>query len=344
MRTQSVFFLNIHGLTIGCRADSEELLAELVRPFQYFKVEETTPSFMVSVNEDSPAYEELPALPAFFSTPRNVVYRDGNRKIIDYFGKGIVFQNGEYAFEIRGLERNFLSEAFYLLVLSLLGQFCDANGFLRIHALAFSHQNRAVIVLLPQGGGKSRLALELMGEPDVRYISDDDPILNPSGQILPFPRPLGILSRDLLHGIPDEYVYCVDRMEFGLKYYVDSNFWPDKIETRALNEIVLLVARKVLNGTPAIHTLSKWKALRVLMRDAVVGIGLYQGLEFLFSHSSWEAMSKFPVLVKRLMRAVRLTRSANTYELILGSDIRSNARTLIEFLRKNDAKNGVRML
>lgn len=331
-------FLDIHGLVICCETEDVDLLSGLLRPFRYFQRENGVPAVTIAIRQTAPPYRNLPALEATFFTPRNVVYQDTNRKIIDYFGKGIVLQNGNGSvYEIYGEQKNFLDEAFYLLILSLLGQFCDAKGMLRIHAFAFSHRDKAVLVLLPQGGGKSTMAFAMMSVPETRYISDDDPILDPSGNILPFPRPLGILKPETLNGIPPQYIYSVDRMEFGRKYYIDCEYWNDKVEKRALKDVVLIAAQRVLNGEPSVTRISRSRIFSMLLRDAVIGIGLYQGMEFVFSQSSWEVLSKFPVFLKRFLRAVKLTFTSDPYLLILSNDIERNTQTLLNFLDNHNS-------
>ena len=324
-------FLDVYGLVVSCRTASPDLIDDLARPFRYFIRENATPIINVVVQQQRVPYDTFPALDASFLTPRNVVYEGENQKIIDYFGKGaVVVQGNEYT--IYGDSANFLCEAFYLLMLSLLGQHCDKKGYLRIHALSVSYKERALIMMLPQGGGKSTMAFRLMKEPEFRYISDDDPIIDDQGRVMPFPRPLGTLDQKRLATIPEQFVYAVDRMEFGIKYYIDCDYWGNRIEQRYLSDVVLFVGKRVLNRKPSIKPISKFSALKTLFRDAVVGVGLYQGLEFILNHSSWDALTKIPVLMKRLMLAIKLARHAETFEFTLTNDPSINCETIQEFL------------
>lgn len=326
--------LDIHGLVIKCDAESPDLALELTRPFKYFKRDKGQPAITIVVKEEAPAYESLPPIEASFSTPRNIVYKDKDHKIIDYFGKGVVVQNNNQAvYCIYGSERNFLIEAFYLLVLSLLGQFCDKKGLLRVHALALSYQDKAILLMMPQGGGKSTMALAMIQEDNLRYISDDDPLIDRFGRVLPFPRALGILDKRTIKHIPDEYIYKVDRMEFGIKYFVDCDYWKDRIETRPLKDTVLLTGRRMLNGSPSIEKIPKRKVFAVLIRDAVIGIGLYQGLEFILNNSTWEVLSKSHIVLQRLVRAFRLTLASETYRFTLSRDTDQNCRVFREFIQ-----------
>jgi hypothetical protein len=327
--------LDLYGLVIHCKAESPDLASELIRPFKYFKTDKGQPAIKVISKEVDPPYDTFPSIPASFSTPRNIVYKDKDLKIIDYFGKGVVIQDDfRREYRLYGREKNFLLEVFYLLILSLFGQFCDRNGMLRIHALAFSYQNKAILLTMPQGGGKSTMTLAMLQEERVRYISDDEPVFSRSGHILPFPRPLGISDKGVIKSFPKEYVYQIDRMEFGIKYFIENDYWKGGLETKPLNDIFLLSGRRILSGTPSIEKCSRKEVLSTLIRDAVIGIGLYQGLEFIINRSTWEVLSKMTTFFKRFFLALKLVRVSKTYRFTLTNNIAENVYVLKEFVQK----------
>jgi hypothetical protein len=150
--------------------------------------------------------------------------------------------------------------------------------------------------------------------------------------ILPFPRALGTLDRQRLAHVPDSFVARVDRMEFGTKYQLDSDWWGERVERRALADVVLVVTRRVLNGEPAIEPVPRAVARRALVRDAVLGLGLYQGLEFLVQRSTVELAAKLPALLRRWRLARRLAASARTYRLTANRDPAAVRRTVESFV------------
>lgn len=325
--------LDIHGLVIACETSDPALAAALERPFRYFAVADGTPVATVRVEPVDPPYDALPPVAARFSTPRNVVYEDGRRKIVDYFGRGAVIHDPErLLYTLYSRDENLLREAYYLLVLSLLGQHCDRVGRLRVHALALSHRDTAYLFLMPSGSGKSTLALGMLEAGGVGYISDDDPLFDPRRGILPFPRSLGILDRERLAAVPERFVSRVDRMEFGTKYLIDADYWADRIERRDLRRIVLVATQRVLNGDPTIAPMTRTAMFRVLVRDAVLGIGLYQGLEFLVQRRSLELARKLPALARRALLAARLARRAETFCLRANRDPAATRATVQRFL------------
>jgi hypothetical protein len=324
--------LDIHGLVVDCTASTPELTAEVVRPFNYFRAAGGRDPIRIVVHDAPPPYASFPPATASFSTPRNVVYQNGTRKIVDYYGRGVVVEDGGTLYTIYSTDRSLLLESFYLLILSLLGQHADQHWRLRIHALAVSRGDTAFLFMMPSGTGKSTLALTLLEAGVTRYISDDDPLFDRSGRILPFPRPVGILDGDRLRSIPGEFVYRIERMEFAPKFMVDAAYWSDRIETRSLDRIVLVTTKRVLNGPVSIEPVSRAVIFKSLLRDAVLGIGLFQGLEFLVNRSFLELGGKVPVLARRLLLAQQLARRAHGYRLTVARDHAETARVARHFI------------
>lgn len=327
--------IDIYSLTISVRCDPDNLLNELVRPFKFFISEETGYETEIIIEQKDPPYNSFPSVKASFSTPRNIIYHSDEEKIIDYFGNGVVVQNkAESKYHIYGCDINFLTEAFYLLVISLVGQFCDKKGYLRVHALALSYNDTAVLLPLPPGSGKSTMAMAMLGINGFKLISDDEPIIKSDGSILPFPSRIGTLDKKKIQTIPEKFVYKIDRMEFGLKYFIDYDYWGDRIEKKHLKKSIIFQSNRLLNGAPSIQKASKIKILSSLIRDAVIGVGLYQGLEFIFQNSTWEILSKVRVVINRFIKAIKLASSSETYQINLSRDIEKNVETLKEFVEK----------
>ncbi|HSP87919.1 MAG TPA: hypothetical protein VLN45_07280, partial [Ignavibacteriaceae bacterium] len=120
------------------------------------------------------------------------------------------------------------------------------------------------------------MAMAMLSTNGFKLISDDEPIIDNAGLINPFLTRIGTLDKNKIKSIPEKFVYRIDRMEFGEKYFVDYDYWQDKIEYRPLKKSVLFLSHRLLNGEPSIQKASKGKALISLIRDAVIGVGLYQ--------------------------------------------------------------------
>jgi hypothetical protein len=122
-------------------------------------------------------------------------------------------------------------------------------------------------------------------------------------------------------------------MEFGPKHFIDVRYWETQLERRELSDIVYVSSRRKINGPPSIRKIPKRKILRSLLRDAVIGVGLYQGLEFMLSHSVWSSVRQIGTALKRASIAWKLLRNVETYELTLSRDIQQNRQVLSEFVR-----------
>lgn len=123
-------------------------------------------------------------------------------------------------------------------------------------------------------------------------------------------------------------------MEFGIKYFIENDYWKGGLETKPLNDIFLLSGRRILSGTPSIEKCSRKEVLSTLIRDAVIGIGLYQGLEFIINRSTWEVLSKMTTFFKRFFLALKLVRVSKTYRFTLTNNIAENVYVLKEFVQK----------
>jgi hypothetical protein len=66
--------------------------------------------------------------------------------------------------------------------------------------------------------------------------------------------------------------------------------------------------------------------------NCVVGLGLFQGLEFVLSHSPLELLSKAGVAWSRLRVARKLFSQSQVYHLTLGRNQELNAATVRAFV------------
>jgi hypothetical protein len=304
----------------------------LARPFRFFLCKSGRPDITVTTHDSAPPYKDFPAIRAAFSSPRNIVFSDGTTKIIDYFNQGVVIQK-ENQFHIYGTNRDFLQESFYLLVLSRFGQYCDSHRMMRIHALALSCRETAIILPMLPGSGKSTLAVSMLKTDGIGLISDDSPLVDKFGQVLPFPMRIGTNDVRLLRTIPGKYQYKINRMEFGIKTFIDIDFWQDRIQHKPFKQTLLFISYQMLNGVPSIHPASFWMAYKSLVRDAVVGVGLFQGVEFLFSHNSWEVLKQIKTGFMRLNLCLKLLRKSRVYSFALSRNPGENAALLRSFLQ-----------
>ncbi len=280
-----------------------------------------------------PDYQSLPVCDASVYTPRNVVYRHEGRRIIDFSGRGLgIYDARAGRFRMVSEDPNLVYEAAYLFLLSQIGQALDRRQLHRLHALAMSYQGRAILVLLPMGGGKSTLGGALLKDSEMSILSDDSPFIDRAGNALAFPLRIGIL-KGREHEVPEEHRRLVQRMEFGPKYLVNYSYFANRVVDRARPGLILL-GRRTLAPQGRMEPASYKTAMQAMVPNLIVGLGLFQGLEYLLERSSREIAGKAGLGISRLRNAHRLVRSSSNYLFHMGRDSESNARLVKDLADK----------
>ncbi len=329
-------FFNFYGLTVAVAGASAELHEEVRRHFAYFSATPTSERVTIELNLQCPPYKELPALPAAFFTPRNVCFKNGQVSYLDYFGEGLaVYDRKQKHCVVYGTKYDLLHEIAYLFILSIVGQYLDSRHIHRLHALGVTYAGRAILLLLPSGGGKSTMALELMRQPGFMLLGEDTPLIDRHGRVLPFPLRMGVRPEQV-PDVPPQYVRTVERMEFDPKTLIDIEYFKDRIADAA-EPAFILVGERNLGEVSEIVPLSHSKALKALLKYMIVGLGVYQGLEFLLERGMSDLFGKGTVVGSRLYNSLVLLSRAPAYRFVLGRNKSRNTQTLIDFLSRQSA-------
>lgn len=324
---------DLYGFRFSVQSDVAELLHGIREDFAFFATEDAVTGPVIELFDQAPPAAEVPALDASIYTPRNVVYRSGHFRYVDYHGRALGIRDDRNGhFKLYSREPGLLYEATYLYLLAEAGRELDRRHLHRIHALGVSIGGRAALVLLPMGGGKSTLALELMKYPEVRLLSDDSPYIARGGDVLAYPLRLGLLPGSE-QAIPPEHRRVIDRMEFGPKHLVNYSFFKDRVEAKAPPGILFIGARMFGPGC-RIEPVSKLDGLRACIANCVVGVGLFQGIEFLLQASGWELAAKGGLGISRLRNCAALVRRSRICRIHLGSNAELNGRTLRDYCLK----------
>ena len=254
---------------------------------------------------------------------------------MDYFGKGLSIINTKTKeYKIYSADTQLRHEIVFLTILSLVGENLDSRRIHRVHALGIEIKGKAVLILLPQGGGKTTLMLELLKHNDVKLISEDTPLLNPSGEVLPFPIRIGIDAKAKLPDLPKNHIRLIERMEFGPKYLVDIECFEGKIAKHPSKPAFIIKGIRCLGAESRITPASRLDMLKAFIFNTVIGMGVYQGIEFIVQHSPLELIKKSGVAFSRLNNSYRAISRAKNLFFYMGGDIVRNSKTLIDFLNR----------
>lgn len=327
---------DVYGYEFTIDSDNPEPARSLASDFEFFRVAgpPTRRPVTIRIRNAEPDYNQLPPLIANVYTPRNVSYRDGDLTYADYHGRGLGTHNRATGdFEIVSRSADLQYEACYLFLLAQLGEALDRRHMHRVHALGISINKRAGLVLLPMGGGKSTLGADLLADPDVQLLSDDSPFIDHRGQVHGFPTRIGLLpgSEEI---VPPEFRRTIQRMEFGPKVLVDFRYFADRVVGAAEPAIVFLGSRS-LARTCEIVPASYWEGLRAMGANCVIGMGLFQGLEFFLQKSTGQLVGQAAIVWSRLRASHRLLARSRVVHVRLGRDRQENARAVLAYMRSH---------
>lgn len=327
--------IDVYGVTASIRSRVPQLVFEIAEDFAHFQTERSlaAPDLIVRLHHEAPPYGRVPPRAATVYTPRNISFQEGGVTYIDYSGRALgTLRQASGELDVHSLDLDLLYEVAYLFLLAQLGERLDARHLHRIHALGIAVEGRAALVLLPMGGGKSTLATHLLRHDEVKLLSDDSPLVTCEGKLKAFPLRIGILPGSESGYAPDQ-LRTVQRMEFGPKLLVRYEHFRERITAEAAPS-VLFVGRRSLAEDCEVQACSRFRALRALVPNCVIGLGLFQGMEFVFHRGPSELFAKLRVAISRLRNCIALVRRSRTVVLVLGRNSEKNAEAVLRFMQE----------
>jgi hypothetical protein len=329
---------DFYGLDVELTGTRDDTVHEVERDFAWFVAPpgshaETPPDLRVRMHFSDPPYNSLPSIPATVVTPRNVSFRHGPTTFVDYFGRGLlILDTGRKSCDIYATDFDLIREIAYLFLLSTVGQHLDARRLHRIHAMGVNYRSHGVLLLLPSGGGKSTMTFELLRDPQFTLLSEDTPLLDPRGRIHPFPLRLGMRPGGTVD-VPEHQQRRLRRMEFEPKTFVDLAYFQHRL-SGPVDVGLVLVGERNLGDASAIVPISRRRTFDALVKYLVVGLGVYQGLEFILEHGLGDLTGKAGVAFSRLRNGVRVMRKAPAYKFVMGRDRDRNTGVFVDFVRR----------
>lgn len=325
-------YINFYGVRVKVHCQNQELLDNLRRDFSYFVVRgKIDTDITIQVFVTSPPHHKIPPLKASMYLPDGIIYDDDKTRYVDYQGETLTIYNRKlHKAEIFSRDTAMLHEVVYLFILSTVGQAFDKEGIHRIHALGITLNSKSVLCLLPQGGGKTTLALELLKYESIELLSDDTPLITKTGKVLPFPLRMGI--KELPKEVPRKFLRRFERRKFGQKYLVDIDYFKNKIGEISEPKCILLGERYFSKETKIIK-IPKYRAIWPFVVNCVVGLGLPQVVEYFLRSDLKSILSLFRIAIRRFIASLTIIAKSQTYKIALGTDTKKNAKVLYDFLK-----------
>jgi len=323
---------DIYGTGLSVVSEVSGLVDSLGRDFAYFVAPTQRGAIRIVAHADDPPWEIIPDRIASMITPNAISYDDHEVRYNDYHRQLL----GKYDFanergELWSRDLDLLYELTYLMALSRVGELHDRRGIHRIHALGIAVADRGALVLLPEAGGKTTLALELLKRSAVKILSDDTPLLA-NGQLLAFPTRMGV--RGNVDGIDGEHLRTFNRRNHGPKTLIDLSYFRDRVIDRVSPKVVIVGARSN-SAKSSIAPMSRLQALPVLSANLVFGLGLPQVLEYFLRARASDLLSKGSIAASRLLAALRLLSKTDCYRLVLGQDLAGAADAVESVLARS---------
>lgn len=330
---------DFYGVGVHAESREEEFLQSVEHDFSYFLAPAAPPSLFVGYEKIPPDYDRLPELTCSLATPRNICFSDGRLTYIDYFGQALnIYDKKSSRCRIFTEDLELAHEIAYLTILSRVSELLEHRHLHRIHGLAVESAGKGTVILLPSGGGKSTLALFLLRQNDsFRLISEDSPLLTRDGKLLPFPLRIGVHPQNVPADVDPRFTRIDKRIEFSSKINIDVRCFGDRVCRDPIQVSSLLLGVRSTGRGAQITPVPKRTLFRHLLMNSIIGIGLYQGLEFLLQKSLPESVRHMGLLFSRAYNNLVLLRHARVYRFLIGRDVKKNYECLREFLLRPDS-------
>lgn len=332
---------DFYGAGVRVESPEKEFHLSLEHDFSYFLAPATQHPLQITYERSLPDYDSLPELTCSLATPRNICFGDGRLTYIDYFGKGInIYDREARRCRIVTADIELAHEIAYLTILSRISEALEKKRLHRIHGLGIEAGGRGTVILLPSGGGKSTLALSLLRQENpFRLISEDSPLLRRDGFLLPFPLRIGVHPQSVPGDIDNRFTRLDKRIEFSSKINIDIRYFEDKVCRQPVPAAFLLLGNRTTGRQARIEKVSKRAALRHAMANSIIGIGLYQGLEFMMQKSLGESARQAGLLLSRAYNNWVLLKNTHVYQFLIGRDMSRNYECLRSFLLEHSGRS-----
>lgn len=338
MGTSYTIKFSFYGFGIEVKCQDIETLQNIRRDYSFFLSDRIAAKAFFEIFNEPPDYSKFSSVKAYLYTTRNICYGQKDLSFIDYFGRGlVVIDHRKNIYRVFCPDLHLRHEIVYLYILALVGQNLGLRDIHRVHGLGLEVNNKAILILLPSGGGKTTFLLDIIKNGSIKLISEDSPLIDAAGQALPFPLRIGVSHEDKPQDIPDEHLHLIKRMGLGPKYVIDIDVFNNKISRKPLPVRYILCGVRCLGDESYINPISKYSALKELVENSVlgVGVGLYQGAEFLIQRGIFGLFKKSPVLFSRLKNTVKVVSRSKTYSFVIGFDRKKNVETFLNFCQEN---------
>jgi hypothetical protein len=328
----------VHGLTATISCSERQIIEWFEFDFRYFLVQapQAEPDVRLTVELIAPPFETMPPMEEVMHSRQFACFEQGAKRYINYQNRTLlVFDYANHSGVIYCADHATAYEKLYLTLLSRLGEKLDYMGLHRVHALGIAYESQACLFLIPEGGGKSTLALSLLDSPKVKLFSEDTPFIDKHAHVFPFPFRLGICDGSGTELIPERYKREV-LTQYGVhKTLVESSYFADKTVKEPMLIGILFCGKWVTSQSPRIVKTSRLTAFGYLVRDCIFGLGLPQVIELFLTSGINNLLKKSSIALSRTVASLSLLTRSRCYQLYLSNSPEENAKLIVSFLESH---------
>ena len=328
--------INLLNLSIVVKTDEDEVLQKIKDEFHFFITDEKSHrKFTVHIQREAPP--KIPELIATKILSHAVVYTYRREKFIDYHGKGHIHQKGN-SFFIYSLDEELLFELAFLTIHSLFGELAQRRSLYRIHALSGTYRKRDFILVLPSGGGKSSMLAEFLKDPEFKVISDDCPFIDHKGKIHSFPSKISLATIPQDSELANKPWHTFNRTLYPPKHVLSLSHLDDRVNIRPLDSRpMLILGVRSSYRSPVIQRLRPFEAMKVLLENMVIGVGLPQIIEIFLNFNYFSDFTKISkAIVKRSRAAINLYLRSFHCKIVLSDNIQRNCQAIKDLINEKN--------
>ncbi len=323
-------YLNFYGTALKISSQDQQILDLLAKDFSYFKVDSSCSLQGACIEMIKGELAKIPSqLVAKKQTPSYLLYKDGPKKWIDYYGKALCLQEEkEQSYRLYSPTLGRLHEVGYLLILSIVTKDHDLRGLHKLHSFAVQIGDTALLGAMPMKGGKTSSFLHFLKNPAVQIISDDCPLIDRRGDIYPFPLRVGVENQATLPQGDASKLYQIDRELYGMKTLAPLDYFANQVALTPPKKVVLFFGLRSTFEQPQVQNISRLKTMHYLLTHMIAGVGLPMVIEFFLQASLKDYFFLLRIGASRCLAAWNLCRRASAYQIFLCENIHSNSREM----------------
>jgi hypothetical protein len=336
-------YLNFYGAFAIVESENHQLLNIIEKDFYFFKcrseIVEPKNTFQLKVINQNAPENFIPEIQTTTQSLSSLSFDLADNRYNDYYGElisKINFTKNEAVLYSDNFNK--LHEVAYLIILSRVGKKLDLMGYHKLHAFAVAFGDIAVVCMMPMKGGKSTLLMELLKDPRAKMISDDIPLIDRHGNLIPFPIKIGLdkFNNEIEVENPEENIYQMHRSQYGTKTLISIKGIKDKIvsPTQKYRKVILIEAFRINSAHSYLGVPTWLKSFKGLFKHGIIGFGLPMVMEYFWENGLYDFMIKTTIFLSRLQSFFIFSLRTTRLRLHLGKRPDKAAKEILYFVEK----------